>query len=203
MLRKCKREWWNKYCWIESGSDDKSVAEMEAGVMKRKLLKSKRDWWKECWWNGSSTFYKLNFICCDELFATSCPRRIVLRHFDDELSCDELSCRLTSIMCFVQVKKFRLLAVLGQKLFLTEAVLWNFKRCKEQPGICSDESWELHHSLYLCLCVPFECNCVAQVCLPATIQHLDLYIVHYSTYLPSSPYLPSIDNRPTASRPYI
>jgi len=37
----------------EWGIGEKNVAEVEAGLMKRMLLKWKRDWWKECSWNGS------------------------------------------------------------------------------------------------------------------------------------------------------
>jgi len=63
MLLKWKREWWTECCWIGSWSDEKNVAEMEAGLMKTLMLKWKRNWWTEyCWneccWNGG-IFYKI------------------------------------------------------------------------------------------------------------------------------------------------
>jgi len=73
-----------KICW-----------EMEAGSMKRILLKWKRDWWKVCCWNGSGNFYKINILFCDELSATNCPRRVVLRRIvRDELFATSCSRRI-------------------------------------------------------------------------------------------------------------
>ena len=101
------RSWWKGCCWIGSGIDEKNVAELEAGLMKGMLLNWKRDWWKECCWmeaglmkimllNWKRELLKrfpemeancpplqisnnIDIIFCDELSATNCPRRIVLR----------------------------------------------------------------------------------------------------------------------------
>src|SRR6218665_1725910 len=57
---------------------------------------------------------------------------------------------------------------------LVEEVLWNVKCYEELPGICSDKISELLRTFVPC--VPFECVCIAHLCLPETMQQpLTLY----------------------------
>jgi len=52
-------EWMNVYNPEASIFELLSVAEMEAGLVKRMFMKWKRDWWKEYCWNGSGSVEKI------------------------------------------------------------------------------------------------------------------------------------------------